>query len=168
MTLKLADAEFMVDYVGVDQWRLASELEKLRLSGRDISRSAIEEIVEPTPQATSFELLDAAFRGRADVVERVFETVSRQEDPYMFFGLIASQVYAVALMKSAGNKSPELVAKESGANAFVLKKVRDVASGLTGQQVKDMMSRLSDLDVNIKSRGVDPWVQIRSFLNSLK
>lgn len=159
--------KYMVDYVGVDQWRLASELDKLSLSGKPVNKELIDEIVEPTPQATSFELVDAAFRKKTELMNRIFETVSRQEDPYMFFGLIASQVHAIALMKNADGKSIYVVAKESGANAYVLEKVEGLATMMSNRQIKAIVSRLAELDANIKSRGVDPWVQIRSFLNSL-
>ena len=97
----------------------------------------------------------------------IFETVSRQEDPYMFFGLISSQVHAIALMKNAGGRSVYVVAKEAGANAYVLEKVEGLAATMSSRQIKSMVSRLAELDANIKSRGVDPWIQIRSFLVSL-
>lgn len=158
---------YMVGYVGVDQWRLSGELDKLLLSGRSISKDLIDEIVEPTPQATSFELVDAAFRGKSELMNSIFETVSRQEDPYMFFGLISSQVHAIALMKNAGGRSVYVVAKEAGANAYVLEKVEGLAATMSSRQIKSMVSRLAELDANIKSRGVDPWIQIRSFLVSL-
>lgn len=167
LDMPLDVVRYMVGYVGVDQWRLSGELDKLLLSGRSISKDLIDEIVEPTPQATSFELVDAAFRGKSELMNSIFETVSRQEDPYMFFGLISSQVHAIALMKNAGGRSVYVVAKEAGANAYVLEKVEGLAATMSSRQIKSMVSRLAELDANIKSRGVDPWIQIRSFLVSL-
>lgn len=160
-------ARFFVDYVGADQWRLSAELDKLALAGKLVDKELIRELVEPTPQATSFELLDAAFAGRRGDVEQLLQTVAREEDPYMFFGLLAGQVYALALAKTAGGKSLDAVAKEAGIHPFVLKKVGGLARGLSVTEVKKIVKQLAELDVNLKSRSVEPWVQIQVFLLSL-
>ena len=157
----------MVDYVGTDQWRLESELQKLQLAGGDITQERIREIVEPTPQATAFELLDTAFRGQTDDMERIFETVSRQDDPYMFFGLLSGQIYALALMKTAQGKRSEDIAKETGVHPFVLRKVSGLAGTLSVDSLRRLVARLAELDANLKSRAVDPWTQVYSFLRSL-
>jgi len=159
--------EFFVDYVGTDQWRLDSELNKLVLSGKELSEDVIREVVEPTPQATSFELLDAAFRGQIKEMERLFETVSRDEDPYMFFGLLARQVYALALMQTGRGAREDDVAKATGVHPFVLRKVASLAHNMTGTSLKTVTSRLAELDANMKSRPVEPWTQMYSFLRSL-
>lgn len=158
---------FFVDYVGVDQWRLSTELDKLALAGKPINKELIRELVEPTPQATSFELLDAAFAGRHNEVKQLLNTVARQEDPYMFFGLLAGQVYALALAKTAGTTPLDTVAKTAGIHPFVLKKVGNLAQNLDLPDVKRIVAKLAELDVNLKSRPVEPWIQIQAFLLSL-
>lgn len=160
-------AEFFVDYVGTDQWRLSSELEKLRLAGEVPSRQLIEQLVEPTPQATAFELLDAAFRAQNERFSGLFETVSRNDDPYLFFGLLAGQVYALALVRTARGKRPDEIARETGVHPFVLQKVSGLADTLSTTDLKLMVERLAELDAHMKSRAVEPWTQIRSFLTSL-
>lgn len=167
LELSTAIAEFFVDYVGTDQWRLESELNKLFLSDKTITNDVIRDIVEPTPQATSFELLDAAFRGKTAEMERLFETVSRQEDPYMFFGLLAGQVYALALTRTGKGKRPEEIAKETGVHPYVLKKVGGLAADITTESLGSLVIRLAELDANLKSRPVEPWTQVYSFLRSL-
>lgn len=167
LEISRASAEFLVDYVGIDQWRLDSELNKLLLSGRAASEEVIRDIAEPTPQATSFELLDAAFRGQTKEMERLFETVSRQEDPYMFFGLLAGQIYALALIKTAKGKRPDEIAKATGVHPFVLQKVGRLADMMTLSTLQKLTNRLAELDANMKSRAVEPWTQVYSFLRSL-
>lgn len=161
-------APFFVDYVGVDQWRLASELEKLALGGGGIDKDRIRELVEPTPQATSFELLDAAFAGHHEAIEQLLSIVSRQEDPYMFFGLLSGQVYALLLMKTAGSKRPEAIAEEAGIHPFVLRKVSGLAARLSMAQVRRIVAELAELDANMKSRPTEPWTQIQAMLLLLK
>ncbi len=164
MTLDNQTAQYMVDYVGTDQWRLSSEFEKLRLSGKELNKELVRALVEPTPQATSFELLDAAFAGRKDEVGWLLHTVARTEDPYMFFGLLASQVYALLAVKSGADKRPEEIAKDVGIHPFVLRKVSTLARQLSTVNARLLVTRLAELDANMKSRAVDPWTQIEVFL----
>lgn len=166
-TLRKEMAEYFVEYVGTDQWRLESEFNKLILAGKPVTDELIRELVEPTPQATSFELLDAAFRGQTKEMERLFETVSRQEDAYMFFGLLANQLYALALIKTGKGVSAEEIAKTTGMHPYVLKKVSGLAAMTSEQALKELVNRLAELDANMKSRAVEPWTQVYSFLKSL-
>lgn len=159
--------QFFVDYVGIDQWRLESELEKIVLSRRTPSQELIREVVEPTPQATSFELLDATFAGRQKEVERIISTVAHQEDPYMFLGLLSSQVFALALVKSAGAKRPEDIARQTGVHPYVLKKVLPLTHKLSSREITQIIAELAKLDADMKSRSVEPWTQIQLFLASL-
>ena len=162
-----SEAEFLVEYLGLDQWILLTALTKLSLNNEPVTREVICQLIEPTPQATSFELLDAAFAGRHDLLQERLAVVSKNEDPYMFFGLLASQVYAIALMQSAGSRRLEDVAKEAGVHPFVLKKVSLLASQTNKKRLSSLVSRLAELDENLKSRPVEPWAQIQSFLISL-
>lgn len=167
LSLKQEAARFLTDYVGTDQWRLESELNKLMLTGKPVTKELIQEIVEPTPQATSFELLDAAFRGHTEEMNRLFETVSKDEDPYMFFGLVVGQIYALSLTKTGAGKRPDEIAKETGVHPFVVRKVSGMARDISGAELKILVTRLAELDANMKSRSVDPWTQVYSFLRSL-
>lgn len=167
VNISRADCEFFVDYVGTDQWRLESELEKLALSGSELSEDTIRALVEPTPQATSFELLDAAFRGQTAEMERLFQVVSREDDPYMFFGLLSGQIYALALVTTGKGKRPEDIAKATGVHPFVLRKISGLAERMSSNSLQQLTSRLAELDANMKSRAVEPWTQVYSFLKSL-
>lgn len=167
MAFEEGSAQYLAEYVGVDQWRLSNELEKLQLTGKPVTKRLITALVEPTPQATSFELLDRAFRGDQKRLQILFDTVSENEDPYMFFGLMAGQVYALTLVKFGNGLRPEEIAKETGVHPFVLRKVGGLAANITNQELRDLSARLSELDTNMKSRSVDPWTQIHSFLLAL-
>ena len=154
----------MVEYVGADQWRLQNELQKIKLSGREPSIELVRELVEPTPQATSFELLDAAFARNRRLIEDRLAVVSRSENAQMFFGLLSSQVYALALMQGADGRRPDEIAKSTGVHPYVLQKITALARQTNLEQLRDIVGKLADLDENLKSRSVDPWVQIRSLL----
>jgi DNA polymerase-3 subunit delta len=62
-SLSQKDANYLVDRAGASQQLLRHELEKLILYNPHITRESIELLIEPTPQSTIFELLEAAFAG---------------------------------------------------------------------------------------------------------
>ena len=101
------------------------------LAEAPITRELIQDITEPHPQATAFELLDAAFGGDQATLDRLLAIVSRSEDPYKFFGLLASQVFALVAVKAAGQRRPDEVAKDLGLHPFVVRKVVQLAADLT-------------------------------------
>lgn len=161
-------ALYFVQYVGLDQWRLKGELDKLILAERPITKELIQDIAEPHPQATAFELLDAAFGGDQQTLERILAIVSRSEDPYKFFGLLASQVFALAAVKAAGSRRPDEIAKDMALHPFVVRKLGSLASRLSQAQVDVIVEALANGDEQLKTTGAEPWSLIGRLLLSLQ
>lgn len=160
-------AQYLVRYVGLDQWRLKGELEKLLLSERPITKELIQDITEPHPEATAFELLDAAFSGNQETLERLLTIVSRSEDPYRFFGLLASQVFALVSVKAAGQRRPDEIAKDLGLHPFVVRKINSLASRLDQTKVNDIVATLARGDEQLKTTGAEPWSLIGRMLYTM-
>lgn len=160
-------ARYLVHYVGLDQWRLKGELEKLLLAEKPITKDLIQDISEPHPQATAFELLDAAFGGDQDTLERLLAIVSRSEDPYKFFGLLASQVFALAAVKAAGQRRPDEVAKDLSLHPFVVRKVGSLASRLDQAKLNSVVETLARGDEQLKTTGAEPWSLIGRMLYTM-
>jgi len=59
------DAAYLINLIGSNQQLLASELEKLLNYQPKIDRNSIDELVEPMPQSTVFELMDTALSGNS-------------------------------------------------------------------------------------------------------
>lgn len=160
-------AHYLVRYVGLDQWRLKGELEKLLLAEAPITRELIQDITEPHPQATAFELLDAAFGGDQQTLERILAIVSRSEDPYKFFGLLASQVFALVAVKAAGQRPSDEVAKDLGLHPFVIRKVGNLANRLDQTKVNQVVETLARGDEQLKTTGAEPWQLIGRMLYTM-
>lgn len=160
-------ALYLVQYVGLDQWRLSGELDKLLLAEKPITKELIQDITEPHPQATAFELLDAAFGRDQETLERLLTIVSRSEDPYKFFGLLASQVFALVAVSAADSRRSDEVAKEIGIHPFVVRKLSTLASRLTRAEIDRIVEALAMTDERLKSSGVEPWSLISRLLLSL-
>lgn len=151
---------YFVGYVGHDQWRLVSEFDKLLLANQPITKQLIQDVSEPYPEATAFELLDSVFSGQESRVYELIALLREREDPYQFFGLLSSQVLALFAVTAAGTRRPDEVAKDMGLHPFVVKKLTTVARKLGKKTVEQLIDRLAHADERIKTTGVDPWRQL--------
>lgn len=152
-----AEARFLVERAGHDQWRIAQELDKLVNYQHEISHAAIEQLVEPTPEGTAFELLDAALAGKTGDLQKLLHALRTNEDPYKLFGLLASQVHALAVVATAGQRTPDAIAKDSGLHPFVVRKTQSVARRLGVQRVASIAEDTATCDMQLKSTSADPW-----------
>jgi DNA polymerase III subunit delta len=155
--LKRPDALYLVQRTGHDQWRLQQEINKLAHYSQQITREAIDLLVEPSPEGTAFELLDAALAGKSDQVGALLSALKTQEDPYKLFGLLASQVHALAVVAAASGRSSDQIAKEAGIHPFVVRKTQATANRLGPVRIQQISKQAADCDWQLKSTGADPW-----------
>ncbi len=151
------ESQFLVAYSGVEQWRLHHDIEKLALAGKPISRELIQELIDPNPIVTAFDLLDAIIAGRREGALDKLAVVRRTEDPYKFIGLLVSQLYALAVCKTAEHKSSHTIAAEAGIHPFVAQKSLATAQKLSMPKLRDMIAAIEQCDAMIKTSGSDPW-----------
>ena len=161
------EANFLVSYVGTDQWRLHHDVEKLALAGKPISRQLIEELIDPNPQATAFELLDAVVGGRRDQAMAKLAVVRRSEDPYKFIGLLVSQLYALAVCKTGEGKSSQAIASEAGIHPYVVQKTMQLARNLTKHELQNMIEHVARADELIKTTGAEPWSLVETTIGAM-
>lgn len=162
-----ADARYLVERTGRDQWRMRQELEKLANYGASIERRTIDALVEPSPEGTAFELLDAALSGRSGRLSELINNLKNSEDPYKLFGLLASQVHALAVIGAAGQRSADQIAKDAGLHPFVVRKSMGLAKNLGRAKIKAMVDDVALCDWQLKSSGADPWQLIANCLNKI-
>lgn len=162
------DARFLIGRIGPNQQLLQSELDKLLVYEGDITQKTIELLTEPTPQSTVFELLDAAFAGKS---ERAFELYREQRalkvEPQTIIALLAWQLHVLAVVKAAGTRSPDAIAKEAKLNPFVVRKSVGLARRLTPAHIKRYISDLLELDVQLKSISIDANEALQFYLLKL-
>lgn len=158
-------AQYLVDRVGTDQSRLHNELKKLSLY-ENIDGTLIDTLVEASPQATVFELLDAVLGRQADKAGRLVEQLKTAEDPYKTFGLISSQVHTLGLVVAGKEKgrSAQQIAQDSGMHPFVITKTERLARGTGWPEVRGVIDILATLDDRLKRSGADPWLLLESAL----
>lgn len=154
--LSSSNAKFLVERVGENQQLLAMEIGKLKLLDLDISRANIEKLTEATPQSTIFQLIESAFAGNTQKALKLYaEQRALKVEPQQIIAMLAWQLHVLALMKTAGQRSPEQAAREGGINPYVAKKSAAAARRLSLVQLKVAVSNLLKIDQRLKRESID-------------
>jgi len=163
-----ADARYLVERVGMNQQLLANELEKLLVHDPKITRADIELLTEPAPQSTIFQLLDAAFAGNTKrAMELYREQRALKVEPPQIVAMLAWQLHVLAIIKAAGRKSPQTIAKEARLSPFVVQKSAGIAQKLSLAELKKLIADLLKIDVRSKRESIDPDEALQHYLLSL-
>ena len=162
------EAKYLVDRVGLNQELLANELNKLVTYNKNVTLNNIELLIEPTPQSTIFELIEAAFTlDNKKMLKLYREQKALKVEPQQIIALLTWQFHILALIKSAGNRTPSQIAKETGLNPYVISKSMGVVKNLSYSALKGMISNLLSLDVALKSKSIDADNALQQFLISI-
>lgn len=166
--LSSADARYLVQRVGTNQQLLFNELQKLLAYDSNISKETINELCEPLPQGSVFELLDAGFAGNQKKVLELYEQQRQQRvEPLAILGMIGWQLHILALVVTAKDKTPETIAKEAGVHPFVVRKSKAVAMRLNLNAIRELVSRALALDIQLKRQPLNADDALKQYLLSL-
>jgi DNA polymerase-3 subunit delta len=167
-SLTANDARYLVERVGTDQQLLSNELEKLLLYSSKIDRATIDLLTEPTPQSTVFELLDAAFAGNHKRAAQLYaEQRTLKVEPAQIVAMLAWQLHVLALIKTAGDRSADQIAKEAKVNPFVVRKSQGIARRLTLARLRTLTGELLEIDVATKTISIDADEALQHYLLKL-
>lgn len=167
-TLSMADARYLVERVGMDQQLVANELEKLLTYDQKITRADIDLLTEATPQSTIFQLLEAAFAGnRRRALDLYAEQRALKVEPPQIIAMLAWQLHVLAIIKTAGGRTPDVIAGEARINPFVVRKSASIARDLTPSRLKTLINDLLNIDVRIKRTSTDPDEALQHYLLKL-
>lgn len=167
-SISTADAAFLIGRIGVNQQLLQHELDKLLTYNSAITRVTIELLSEATPASTVFELLDAAFTGKA---KRAFELYNEQRslkvEPQAIIAMLAWQLHILAVVKAAGDRTPESIASGAKLNPFVVRKSLALARRLHLEHIKRLIADLLTLDMQLKRSSLDADEALQLYLLKL-
>lgn len=167
-SISASDARYLVERVGTNQQLLSNELEKLLIYDSKITRQTIDLLTEATPQSTIFQLLEAAFAGQP---KRVLELYSQQRamkvEPAQIIAMLTWQLHVLAILKTAGDRSTDQIAREARINPYVLGKSQSIARNLTLTELKKLISDLLTIDTKTKRTAIDPDEALQHYLLTL-
>lgn len=162
------DARYLVQRVSADQLKLSSELAKLLSYNPKITQESIDLLTVISPQSTVFELLDAAFGGNKKRSLQLYQEQRQQKvEPQAILAMLAWQLHVLAVVKTAGDKPVDQIAKESKLNPFVVRKSASLARAITLQDLRRLVDDTLTLDVRLKSETIDADSALQNLLISL-
>ena len=165
--LSKKQVERTVVRAGYDQWALHHALEKLALAD-EINDELIDGVIETTPTENVFALLETVLSGNQGELMRMLEILRQTEEPYRVFGLLASQVQQLALLKFADRPVAQ-VARDIGARSpYMLQKIETRAKSLPQSKVKATLQAFATADTRLKTTDNEPWAIIESLLHTLQ
>jgi DNA polymerase-3 subunit delta len=155
-TLSQSDASYIVELVGPNQQHLSQEIEKLTLYNPKISRDTINLLVDPTPQSTVFQLIEAAFSGDIKKALSLYdEQRAMKVEPLNIVALLAWQLHILAIIKAAGDRSVDTIATEAKLSPYVVRKSQSIARQLTLAELKKLIADLLDIDIASKNTNLN-------------
>lgn len=167
-SISTADATFLISRTGAKQQLLQHELDKLLTYNPAITQGTVELLSEATPASTVFELLDAAFGGKT---RRAFELYKEQRalkvEPQAIIAMLAWQLHVLALVKAAGNQTPDRMAQAAKLNPFVVRKSLSLARQLSLAHIKQLIADLLTLDMRLKRSSLDADEALQLYLLKL-
>ena len=167
-SINSGDARYLIERVGANQQLLANEIEKLILYDSNITRQTIDLLTDLTPASTIFQLLESAFAGNAKRALNLYaEQRAMKVEPQKIIALLAWQLHVLAIIKTAGERSIDVIAKEAKLNPFVVQKSQSIARNLTFLKLKKLVSDLVKIDTQTKSTNIDPDEAIQHYLLKL-
>jgi DNA polymerase III delta subunit len=151
------------------QARLATEIAKFQTLGRPVDVELVRQIVEPNLATNAFDILRLAITSNRQAVSSELKQLRESgEDANKFFGLLASQIFALAAAVFAGTGSETV--RNLKIHPFQLAKMRDLAEELGDtttrkQRVKKITQIFADVDAKAKlSRADEAWILIETAL----
>lgn len=166
--LTMADATYLMQRVGASQMGLHNELDKLLTYQPVITRATIDLLTEPLPQSTVFELLEAAFSGNTRRALDLYQDQRKQQvEPQAIMGMLAWQVHILAVVKANEKLGADGIASAAKLNPFVVRKTMYLTSSQSLRDIKDLVKRVLDLDIRLKSEAIDADDAIQHLLLTL-
>lgn len=149
--LSTADARYLIERVGADQQLLANELEKLALYNPKITRDSIDQLTEPAPQSTIFQLLEAAFAGdHRKLLSLYADQRAQKVEPQQIIAMLAWQLHVLAVVKTAGDRPADQIATDARLNPFVVRKSQAITRKITLSELKQRINDLVQIDARSK------------------
>jgi DNA polymerase III subunit delta len=148
---------------------LYSELQKLSIYDKQITRQSIELLTDKTPQSSIFELLDSALAGD---IKRALQLYQEQRalkvEPQQIVAMLAWQLHIFAIVKTAGDRTDQQIASEAKINPFVVRKAQSAVRRLRYAAIKSLIADLHELDLAMKRRSIDLDEALQHYIVSIR
>ncbi len=163
-----SDARLLLERVGANQSTLQNELDKLMTYDTHITRKSIELLTEKTPQSSIFDLVEAAFRGNKNRTLALYaEQRAQKVEPQQIIAMLAWQLHVLAVVKTAGDRSVDEIAREAKLNPFVIRKAQNITNLISLTRLRELVTSLREFDIRSKTEGIIPDEAVQYYLIQL-
>ena len=166
LSLDNKTANFLISWVGVDEWRIRDAIEKIALIG-EANEQNIREFVPQNIESNAFSIIEMMFLGDILKLQEEFSKLKitdGEDGAFRFLGMISTQIFNLVALKVGKNigKTTAEIAKEIGANTWALGKMENFVQNLSESQLTEIVSEFTQVDEIIKTESVDPWNLVES------
>lgn len=166
-------ASALINASGVQMGGLASELDKLCLfagKGQEIHIEDINQLVERTIEQNVFVMVEHIANLKLDLALGIFyELLKQREEPIKIVALIARQFRIILQVKELGgqNYSQQQIASQLSLHPYAVKIAGEQARRFDVNTLKKVLSKLAQLDYEMKSGKIDKVLGLELFLLQL-
>lgn len=166
LSLDNKTANFLISWVGIDEWRIRDAIEKIALIG-EANEQNIREFVPQNIESNAFSIIEMMFLGDILKLQEEFSKLKitdGEDGAFRFLGMISTQIFNLVALKVGKNigKTTAEIAKEIGANTWALGKMENFVQNLSESQLAEIVSKFTQIDEIIKTESVDPWNLVES------
>lgn len=165
LVLNNANAQLLVQRVGLDQWRLLSALEKLVVLDV-VDGQVIENTIEANPSENVFYLFETALKGDHKKLQTMIAHLEATDDPYRLFGLLSGQVFQLSALIVSDQPVSD-VAKAIGVHPYAMSQLSRYGKNIDRPTIRKIVAAFADADAGMKSSSVDPWILIEVALQQV-
>jgi DNA polymerase-3 subunit delta len=162
-------AQLLAEWVAEDPFQADQELRKLIAyvdGARSIDVSDVKQLTPFQSQSNIFALVDAIGERKGSQAQRLLSRLLQDEDPGYAFAMVVRQFRLLLITREALD-SGQPISNALSLPSFVIRKLEAQARSFSDPELKQIYSRLLDIDVGSKTGRLDLEVGLDTLIASV-
>ncbi len=157
-------ANFLVERVGNNQWRLWNEIQKLVSYNSLITSKSIILLAEPAFESSIFDMVEAIASGRtAEAVSLYLGLRNQKAQPLYILSMIAWQIRNLLVVKAASSSSENNIS-DAKISPFVVNKIRPLTNGIELDNIIKSYKSIQETDLKLKTTQTNPDIEMQQLI----
>lgn len=168
---------FLIEYCQNDGTKISNEIEKLKnykYEEKEITKEDIETIVikklGDSKDLTFAFSKSIATKDKKQALKEYQELLNYNIEPLSIIGLLASQIriiYQVKILEKRNLSDKEIASTLEEKSDYRIKKTRELTNLYTEKELLEIMQKLSNMDLKIKTTDIDSKILLEQFIINL-